>query len=363
MSQVLESKSEKILEPPSDPDTYAFNLLRNEENMKLPIIPDKDIVEAKNGETEVLERKKQFVRLEELVEELYGNLEVLIDHQVEKAGQSGVRIKSHARRRLEGWDFKDLVSGNDPIYPLVETIQAVGKGWVDFIRSIEAVTLFGQGFGDIIEPRDEIYSQWRHIPEGSFYLAARVSDLKTIMETKNGDDMAAPRRVCDGISWFSPTPAFDVYQCSQSRSRCHSDPTQVLWPTSLTSRLPLTKRVPLHPEGAAIFGHNIRFKWRWGDNGDPVEGDPRVEASEHGSDHLTVTTSSRGSKSGEDQSTADTSFQLQATQQGSEEIGADMERPDSGGHEEHEVNGSQAFARIKSRRAAFLRRIKDKLIE
>ena len=102
MSQVLESKSEKILEPPSDPDTYAFNLLRNEENMKLPIIPDKDIVEAKNGETEVLERKKQFVRLEELVEELYGNLEVLIDHQVEKAGQSGVRIKSHARRRLEG---------------------------------------------------------------------------------------------------------------------------------------------------------------------------------------------------------------------------------------------------------------------
>ena len=70
---------------------------------------------------------------------------------------------------------------------------------------------------------------------------------------------------------------------------------------SLTSRLPLTKRVPLHPEGAVVFGHIARFKWNWGDDGDPVEGNPRVEAPDHGSDHLTVTTSSKGSKFSEDQ--------------------------------------------------------------
>ena len=80
-----------------------------------------------------------------------------------------------------GWVFKDLVSDNDPIYQLVETIQAVGKGWVDFIRSIEAVILFGQGFGDI-EPSVKVCSHWGHTPDGKLYLAARVSDLETITE-------------------------------------------------------------------------------------------------------------------------------------------------------------------------------------
>ena len=48
-------------------------------------------------------------------------------------------MKVHARRRLEGWDFKDLASGEDPIYPHVTTLHALGKGWVDFLRSIQAI--------------------------------------------------------------------------------------------------------------------------------------------------------------------------------------------------------------------------------
>lgn len=290
MRSVLVSKSENIAEPKSEnpfkpsteSGTYAFNILRDENNMKLPILPDKDDVEMESEDPKLVRRKKKFVRLEDRVEELYGILKILIDHQLEKAGQSGMRIKTHARRRLEGWDFKDLVSDNDPIFPLVETIEAVSKGWVDFIRSIQAVSLFGKGFGDILQPSDIIYSHWRQLSEGKFYLAARVSDLEMLMETKNGDDMAVPRRICDGISWFSPTPPSEPCPCSNLRARRHSNPVQVLWPTSLTNRLSLTKRVPLHPEGAVIFGHNARFKWSWGDHGDPVEGDPTVKPVEPG---------------------------------------------------------------------------------
>ena len=139
MRQVLVSKSEIIVEPKSEnpfkpsteSGTYAFNILRDENNMKLPILPDKDDVEMESEDPELVRRKKKFVRLEDRVEELYSILEILIDHQLEKAGQSGMRIKPHARRRLEGWDFKDLVSDNDTIFPLVETKEAVGKGWVD----------------------------------------------------------------------------------------------------------------------------------------------------------------------------------------------------------------------------------------
>ena len=371
MSLVLVSKSENIAEPksqdPFKPSTesgiYAFNILRDENNMKLPILPDKDDVEAESEDPKLLRRKKKFVRLEDRVEELYNILEILIDHQLEKAGQSGMRIKTHARRRLEGWDFKDLVSDNDPISPLVETIEAVGKGWVDFIRSIQAVTLFGKGFGDIIQPLDEICSHWRQLPEGEFYLAARISDLEMIMETKNGNDMEVPRRICDDISWFSPTPPSEVCPCSNSRVQRHSNPVQVLWPTLLTNRLRLTKRVPLHPEGAVIFGHNARFKWSWGDHGDPVEGDLTVDSLEHGSDQITVTTSAEGSKSSKNQSTGDTSLQSQVIELSSIERIPDLDRPASHEGKEVKEGSSAAFAKTESRRPAFIRRIKDKFIK
>ena len=360
---IAEPKSEDLLKPSTESGTYAFNILRDENNMKLPILPDKDDVEVESEDLKLLRRKKKFVRLEDRVEELYSILEILIDHQLEKAGQSGLRIKTHARRRLEGWDFKDLVSDNDPICPLVETIEAVGKGWVDFIRSIQAVTLFGRGFGDIMRPSDEICPHWRQLPEGKFYLAARVSDLEMIMETKNGDDLAVPRRICDGISWFSPTPPSELCPCSNSRVRRHSNPVQVLWPTSLTNRLPFTKRVPLHPEGAVIFGHNARFKWRWGEYGDPVEGDPIVEPLEHGSDQLTVTSSPKGSKSSESQSTVDTSLQSQVIENGSEEIIPDLDRPASREDKECKEGSSAAITKTGSGRPTLIRRIKNKLIK
>lgn len=385
MKLVLISKSENIDERASknpstlstESRTYAFNILRHEEIMKLPIFPDKDEVEVESEDSRPLRRKKKYVYLEDLVEELYENLEILLDHQYEKAGQSGKRIKTHARKRLEGWDFKDLVSDNSPMFPLVETIGESGKGWVDFIRSIQAVTLFGKGFGDIMQPLDEICSHWRQLPEGKSYLAARVSDLEMIME-KNGDDMAVPRRICDGISWFSPTPPSEFCPCSTARVRRHSNPVQVLWPTSRTNFLPLTKRVPLHPDGAVIFGYNVLFKWRWGDHGDPVEGDPTVEQLEHGSDQITVTSSPKGSKPSENQSTVDTSLQSQVPEHGSEEIIPDLDRPASRGDEKCEIipdlnrpasrgdekckrGSSAAYAKTESRGGALMRRIKDKL--
>ena len=239
------------------------------------------------------------MRLEDRVEELYNILEILNDHQLEKGGQPWMRIKAHARRRLEGWDFKDLVSDNDPVFPLVETIDVIGKGWVDFIRSFQAVTLFGKGFKDIIRPSDDICSRWTRLPGNKFYLAARVSDLEMIMETKSGDDLAVPRMICDGISWFSPTPSYEICPCRTLPVQRHLNPVQVLWPMYLTNRMPLTRKLPLHPEGAVMFGHNARFKWRWGDYGDPVEGDPMVESLDQRSDDTTVTTSLEGSKSSE----------------------------------------------------------------
>ncbi|KAK0620918.1 hypothetical protein B0T14DRAFT_522380 [Immersiella caudata] len=44
-----------------------------------------------------------------------------------------------------------------------------GKSWVDFIRAIQAITLFGEGFGDLFTPIQTAASctRWNTVPEGN----------------------------------------------------------------------------------------------------------------------------------------------------------------------------------------------------
>lgn len=373
----LLSKCGDILEPPTESESaYSINVLLNENNMKLPIYADKDDVEPDKddehnlGSPSLLKRKRRFYRLEDRVEELYEVIEKLIDHQVDKAGQAGLKIKAHARRRLEGWDFKDLASDKDPIYPRGEILHAIGRGWVDFVRSIQAVTLFGKGFGEIIQPLNEIVCpHWVQVPKEKFYLTACVSDLQQIMELE-GDDTATPMRICHEISWFSPTPPFDACQCAKTQSRSHSDLVQVLWPTLLTKRFPHRKSISLHQEGAVIFGHNANFKWKWGDTGDPVEGDPTEEQDDvrdNATGSVEPSSSGQGDQSTpNDYSTPGTSLQpLQITEQNSEEIAPDPNEPidhqEAEDRERYRRNSSTMFPWPTSKRSALMRKIKGKL--
>lgn len=43
------------------------------------------------------------------------------------------------RKHLEGWDFVEIATDHEP-RPRVATLEAMGWGWVDFIRSIDAIT-------------------------------------------------------------------------------------------------------------------------------------------------------------------------------------------------------------------------------
>lgn len=96
-------KCHDILEPlPDTAGAYPINVLLDENNMKLPIYADKDEINIEKDSLALLKTKKRFYRLEDRVEELYDVLEKLIDHQTDKAGQAGVKMKAHARRHLEG---------------------------------------------------------------------------------------------------------------------------------------------------------------------------------------------------------------------------------------------------------------------
>ena len=256
------------MQEPSEPHVHdsAIKVLLSPINKKLKIYPEKE----------------DFLRLEDRVEHFYNILEKIIDHQINAAGQHGVRLKLTPRKQLEGWDFKDLATDRDPFYPCMTTLPTVSKGWVDLTRSIHAIVLFGRGFGEIIRPANTSSScdRWAKLPTGGYYLAASISDLKEIMDMY-GNQNANPMNITNSIIWHIPDKTFEPCQCISKKRRGHSDLVQVLLPSTFRKILPQKTPIPLQ-QGAVIFGHNVNFKWHWRDTGDPVKGEPLSPSLESG---------------------------------------------------------------------------------
>ncbi|RTE75703.1 hypothetical protein BHE90_009827 [Fusarium euwallaceae] len=283
-------KSAFLMNPQDLPDPEsvmeadaALQILTEEKNRSIPLY--RENVEFENCNTDLgkgkgPETQFRYYRLENRVDHIYNMLEKLIDHQTDAERRNGLRIKPRPRRHLEGWDFKDLVTDGDPFFARVATLNALGKGWVDFIRSIHAVTLLGRGFGELIQPKQTSNggcSRWLTLPTERYYLAARVSDLKEIMED-HGDAQANPMKLCDDVLWPVKNAAFQSCPCgTTTQSLKHYEPVQTLFPMSFKHLLVKKPLVELKETGAVVFGHNINIHWYWKDFDDPVKGDPPEE--------------------------------------------------------------------------------------
>jgi len=207
-----------------------------------------------------------------------------MDHHRQVAGQNGVNLRLRVRKHLEGWDFKDLAKDRDP-YPCVATLQALGYGWVDFIRSIDAITLFERGFGDIIRPIEfeEICPKWRSFPTHKYYLAKSFFDLKDMEDF--GDKWANPPRPVHSLEWYCLEKVVAVCPCQGQKPhqimrlqefKQHHDPVQVFFPKRLRLISHILGLGELEDGGAIIFGHNVSWRYRWRKNGteDVEEGEP-----------------------------------------------------------------------------------------
>ncbi|RSL44715.1 hypothetical protein CEP54_014572 [Fusarium duplospermum] len=261
----------------------ALQILTEEKNRSIPLY--RENVEFENSNTDLGKGKEpetrfRYYRLENRVDHIYNILEKLIDHQTDAERRNGLRIKPRPRRHLEGWDFKDLVTDGDPFFARVATLNALGKGWVDFIRSIHAVALLGRGFGELIQPKRTTNGgcpKWLTLPAERYYLAACVSDLKEIMED-HGDAQANPMKLCDDVLWPVKDAAFQSCPCgTTTRSLKHYEPVQTLFPVTFKRVLGKKPLIELKEAGAVVFGHNINIQWHWKDFGDPVKGDPPEE--------------------------------------------------------------------------------------
>ncbi|KAI0096788.1 hypothetical protein GGR51DRAFT_566969 [Nemania sp. FL0031] len=243
----------------------AVDVLINPNNMRIKLYPEKD----------------GHLTLESRIDHYYNILEKLIDHQTEITGYNGMNMIEKPRRSLGGWDFTDLATNRDPLYPRIATIEAKGKGWIDFIRTIHTVTLIGRGFGEIIQPTDTNHCEyWSKLPKHNFYIAACISDLSQIIsENTCHNDIHV--RLSENLIWHTPTALFESCHCRGALGSDHSEPVQTLLPSSLSSiLLPRKYFIPHGSQGAVIFGYHSTFRWVWGDTGNPNEGGEVASSSD-----------------------------------------------------------------------------------
>lgn len=236
------------IEEATDPYQHdsALEVLLNQRNLKL----------------KVYEEKGSFIYFEDRVDDFYDLLEKIIDYQ------SRANYTQVLRSWLEGWDFTDLAMERPLFYPRRAIIDPEGRSWVDFARSIHAVTLLGRNFGEIIQPAGQLCPQWASLPEGKSYLAASVPDLETIMRAC-GDPYATPMRLTNDLLWYTPETTFTECQCLRLSNGTHSDLAQIILPEKIARGLPGECSTFPYDSGAIVFGHNTNHRWYWKDTGDP----------------------------------------------------------------------------------------------
>ncbi|EAW09016.1 Pfs domain protein [Aspergillus clavatus NRRL 1] len=241
------------------------------------------LMDPRNRALKVYQEKDDYIRFENQVERFYDLLEKIIDHQQDAVENSRRQGTTVPRAYLEGWDFHELAAEVDPVRARVAILDSIGKSWVDFTRSLNAVTLCGRGFGDIIKPTEGC-SQWARLPKGRYYLAACMSDLKSIMD-KQGDPDSIPMKLVDDILWYNNDSSFVPCRCNGEDDQPHSDFAQVLLPSTMARDMlqDMSRAADLNNGGAVIFGQNRNRRWFWGDTGEPSRKAQEVKPPDEGS--------------------------------------------------------------------------------
>jgi len=263
----------------------VIEILTNESNKSLPIYAERTEGTQEESGGRYTQRPdariKRYYNIQDRVEHLFGIMEKIIDYHTDAERRGGLML-FRSRGNLEGWDYKEMITGKDPLHPRVATIHNLGKGWVDLVRGIGAVTILGRGFGELLEPRHGFQGKpscprWARLPKTQYYLAVSITDLREIMEAE-GDEHARPRKLCPNILWHSRGSSLQNCPCTAlkpeaGREVTHYDPVQTIFPLNFLSRFPRREPIELKDEGAVIFGYNRRIHWHWKDVGDPVQGD------------------------------------------------------------------------------------------
>ncbi|KAK2018623.1 pfs domain-containing protein [Colletotrichum eremochloae] len=256
----------------------AMDVLEDEDNLQMPIL--RPVFRGTGSRNAQTESPSLFI---DRVNQIRLSLEQLLDFQAQ-INTPGMPLHLAPRSQLEGYVFMDIATRQRPKPRFVSLRQSKfsGNSWVDFTRTIGAITLFGHGFGNLITPAPGLAGlcdNWRLLPEGKNYLAASSYDLMNILRKRGPQD---PRhfKLCTGLFWHKPAELFEDCVCKTRLNwglQRPCDRVQVILPASSLRKLSgTTPPGPLDPRGAVIFGHSSRFPWKLPDKGD-IEKDNEPE--------------------------------------------------------------------------------------
>ena len=114
--------------------------------------------------------------------DLWSNIEVLIDKTHALNSASGIPVRNPFRNKLRGWEIMSLVE-ETPVLRRKQCPIDNNGGWVNMVKDLDAVILFGRGLGEIIRPvqTKQLCQQWRCLPKGNDFLAVGCQLLQEMI--------------------------------------------------------------------------------------------------------------------------------------------------------------------------------------
>ncbi|KAI1163473.1 hypothetical protein F5B18DRAFT_316887 [Nemania serpens] len=168
------------------------------------------------------------------------------------------QVHSQELNILEGYDFWDLARCRSPLSPNAIKLSAVAEGWIEFTRSLGAVTLFASGFGTLLRPdygeEQDVCDRclWnREAPAKLDVLAMSMADLEHLHRPEWRSSAPGERIVKGRFPW--PRPASCFTPCTRRPTRACSG----------TLRIQISGEVK--STGAILLGDPNRWRSKSGD--------------------------------------------------------------------------------------------------
>lgn len=212
--------------------TAALEVLLNPTNRVLPLSSFTDTLDPVDSERSGAEGeneggRERRLRLHELICDLMYWLERTYSHQLDSRGDNSVsyRLQTSPAERLEGFNFLDMATLANPIKPRTIKVRKDGEVWTRLARELNAVTLFGSGFGGLMKPAEttaECVSCGWHTdsPTQSDTLTVLVEDIQHLVD-RNSNETGLDWEFGDGYHINVPVKVFE--RCLEPRlSSCES---------------------------------------------------------------------------------------------------------------------------------------------
>ncbi|RYN15792.1 hypothetical protein AA0115_g12780 [Alternaria tenuissima] len=238
-----------------------------------------------NNRTQLLFEDDEHTFMDEILN-IWSLLEFLLAQNVNRQRETpGVRIPSSVHESIYGFEFKSIVH-QDPLYKLKKTtISRNHGGWLKLIEDIDALVLFANGFGDVIQPAggfdNLVCHKWRRVPDGQDYFTTTTDMLQRLFDKAGSRRDRKYLTTKSKLRWHQGSST--LFNACRNVALCDCTRLQQLVPESAFRNVQPPNSIA--SEGAVIFGRpNPR-------PAPPRPTEPQISSSLYSQPNIPITTS------------------------------------------------------------------------